>query len=218
MLQQTQVERVIPKYTAFLARFPTAAELGAAPFADVLRFWSGLGYNGRARKLWEAATVMCRCHQGLPPRDEAELRSLPGIGRYTAAAVASFAFGARIPAVDQTSGACYLALSQDETTSPNGRCGRWLRPRCRRDGPPRGPRPNGYRRVLLQADAQLREMPSRCSVRLAKEHKARKFSRATKTIRFYRLTSLLSWAHYPRLADAPPAEPLSAGSAGEREL
>jgi A/G-specific adenine glycosylase len=97
MLQQTQVARVVPFYEAFLARFPTAAALAAAPAADVLARWSGLGYNRRALALRAAARAVVR--DGWP-RDAAGLRALPGVGPYTAAAVASFAFGEQVAAVD----------------------------------------------------------------------------------------------------------------------
>ena len=94
MLQQTQAARVVPFYEAFLAAFPTPAALAAAPPADVLRAWSGLGYNRRALALQRAAREV---HAGGWPDDLAEL---PGVGPYTAAAVASFAFGAQVAAVD----------------------------------------------------------------------------------------------------------------------
>jgi A/G-specific adenine glycosylase len=100
MLQQTQVDRVIPKYRAFLARFPTLRALANAPLADVLRTWSGLGYNGRAKRLWECAQVIVAQHASRVPPDTGVLRSLPGLGRYTASAVASFAFGKREAVVD----------------------------------------------------------------------------------------------------------------------
>jgi A/G-specific adenine glycosylase len=87
MLQQTQVARVLPRYEAWLERWPTAAALAAAPLADVLRAWVGLGYNRRARRLWEACRVVAE--RGWP----ADLRELPGVGPYTAAAVGAFAFG-----------------------------------------------------------------------------------------------------------------------------
>jgi len=99
MLQQTQVSRVVPKYAEFLRRFPTLRSLAAAPLRDVLRCWSGLGYNRRARRLWECARVVLE-RGGTIPRDVAALRALPGIGRYTAGAIASFAYGAAEPAVD----------------------------------------------------------------------------------------------------------------------
>ena len=100
MLQQTQVERVIPKYRSFLARFPSLRALARARFADVLREWLGLGYNGRALRLWRCARAVVRESRGKLPADGRELQRLPGIGPYTAAAVAAIAFGARVPAVD----------------------------------------------------------------------------------------------------------------------
>src|SRR3954470_5940047 len=87
MLQQTQVARVLERYEAWLERWPTADALAAAPLADVLREWVGLGYNRRARRLWEACRVAAA--SGWPE----DLRELPGVGPYTAAAVGAFAFG-----------------------------------------------------------------------------------------------------------------------------
>jgi A/G-specific adenine glycosylase len=92
MLQQTQVERVIPKYHAFLAAFPTLAELAQASTAEVIRMWAGLGYNRRAVNLQRAARVIVEQHGGQFPHDVAALRGLPGIGPYTAGAIACFAF------------------------------------------------------------------------------------------------------------------------------
>ncbi|HXF35686.1 MAG TPA: A/G-specific adenine glycosylase [Actinomycetota bacterium] len=100
MLQQTQARRVAPAYGAFLRTFPSLRALARAPRADVLRAWSGLGYNRRAALLHEAAGAVVRDHAGRLPRDPAVLRGLPGIGPYTAAAVAALAFGAPLPAVD----------------------------------------------------------------------------------------------------------------------
>src|SRR5215467_14269312 len=87
MLQQTQVERVVPRYQRWLARWPTVAELAAAETADVLREWQGLGYNRRALNLHRAARIVAE--RGWPD----DLTTLPGIGKYTAAAVRNFAFG-----------------------------------------------------------------------------------------------------------------------------
>jgi A/G-specific adenine glycosylase len=94
MLQQTQAARVVPYYHAFLERFPDPAALAAAPAADVLAAWSGLGYNRRALALQRAAAVVAE--RGWPE----DLTALPGVGAYTAAAVASFAWGAQAAAVD----------------------------------------------------------------------------------------------------------------------
>lgn len=96
MLQQTQVSRVIPAYTSFLARFPTLPALARASLGDVLRAWTGLGYNRRAQDLHRTARIATR---GLP-RDAAALDALPGVGAYTAGAVACFAYGARVAFAD----------------------------------------------------------------------------------------------------------------------
>ena len=100
MLQQTQVERVVPKYHSFLRRFPTPAALAGARMGDVLRAWIGLGYNGRALRLWQAARQIVRQHAGALPREHAALRALPGVGDYTASALRAFAFGAHVAAID----------------------------------------------------------------------------------------------------------------------
>ena len=100
MLQQTQVARVGPAFDRFVDLFPDVHALATASRADVIRAWAGLGYNRRAVALHEAARVIVRDHRGHVPRDEATLRALPGVGPYTAGAVASIAFGARVPALD----------------------------------------------------------------------------------------------------------------------
>lgn len=92
MLQQTQVDRVIPYYERFLETFPTVADLARAPLATVLRHWQGLGYNRRAKMLHEAAKMIVASYQEKVPRDVETLESLPGIGPYTARAVAAFAY------------------------------------------------------------------------------------------------------------------------------
>jgi A/G-specific adenine glycosylase len=100
MLQQTQVERVAPRYRAFLERFPTPAALAAATPAEVIRAWAGLGYNRRAVYLHRLAREVVARHGGALPRTAAELQRLPGVGPYTARAVAAIAFGEPIAAVD----------------------------------------------------------------------------------------------------------------------
>ena len=87
MLQQTQVERVVPRYEEWLARWPMVEALAAAPAADVIRAWQGLGYNRRALNLHRAAAIVAE--RGWP----ADLTELPGVGRYTADAIRAFAFG-----------------------------------------------------------------------------------------------------------------------------
>jgi A/G-specific adenine glycosylase len=100
MLQQTQAARVEPAFEAFVGRFPDVAALAAGSRADVLRAWAGLGYNRRAVALHEAARAIVRDHGGRVPRDPDTLRMLPGIGPYTAAAVASIGHGLPVAATD----------------------------------------------------------------------------------------------------------------------
>lgn len=97
MLQQTQTHRVAPKYEAFIERFPDFPSLATSPLLDVLRLWQGLGYNRRAKALRECAIAVLERFGGILPQDEKELRSLPGIGPYTAGALQAFAF--KIPSV-----------------------------------------------------------------------------------------------------------------------
>jgi A/G-specific adenine glycosylase len=100
MLQQTRVAAVIDHYEEFLRRFPTAVALALAPETDILAAWSGLGYYRRARMLHKAAQFLTRERGGVLPGTAAELRTLPGIGEYTCAAIASIAFGESIAVVD----------------------------------------------------------------------------------------------------------------------
>jgi A/G-specific adenine glycosylase len=100
MLQQTTVPTVGRRFARFLERWPTLADLAAAPLDDVLHEWQGLGYYARARNLHACALALMRGHGGRFPETEAALRALPGIGPYTAAAVAAIAFGRKATAVD----------------------------------------------------------------------------------------------------------------------
>jgi A/G-specific adenine glycosylase len=100
MLQQTRVAAVIPYYERFLERFPDIHALAAAPQEEVLRLWSGLGYYSRARNLHAAAQEIVAKHGGVFPRAEKDALELPGIGRYTAAAILSIAYGAKYAVLD----------------------------------------------------------------------------------------------------------------------
>jgi A/G-specific adenine glycosylase len=100
MLQQTPVARVVPAYEAWLARWPTAAALAAAPSGEAVRMWGRLGYPRRALRLHAACTMVVERFGGELPRTVPELLSLPGVGDYTARAVAAFAMGQRQPVVD----------------------------------------------------------------------------------------------------------------------
>ena len=92
MLQQTQVERVIPKFIAFIEQFPTIADLAASSLGDVLILWSGLGYNRRAKYLHAAARHIETVHNGIMPSTYDELQQLPGVGPNTAGAIMAYAF------------------------------------------------------------------------------------------------------------------------------
>jgi A/G-specific adenine glycosylase len=100
MLQQTQASRVVPAFRAFLERFPSLPDLAAAPLADVLTQWRGLGYNRRARNLHRAAIAIAERHGGMVPADLDALRALPGLGDYTARAILAFAFDEPAAPVD----------------------------------------------------------------------------------------------------------------------
>ena len=100
MLQQTQAPRVVPIFQAFVGRFPDVGALARASRADVLRAWAGLGYNRRAVSLHRAAQAVLAEHGGRVPTDPADLLGLPGVGPYTAAAVASIAGGVPVAAID----------------------------------------------------------------------------------------------------------------------
>ncbi|ORV62185.1 adenine glycosylase [Mycobacterium europaeum] len=100
MLQQTPVSRVLPVWTDWVSRWPTPSATAAASAADVLRAWGKLGYPRRAKRLHECATVIAREHDDVVPADVDTLLTLPGIGSYTARAIACFAYRQRVPVVD----------------------------------------------------------------------------------------------------------------------
>lgn len=137
MLQQTQVKTAIPYYEAFLTRFPTVEDLAAAHIDEVLALWSGLGYYRRARQMHQAAIEIVAEQVGFPGSAEGLLR-LPGIGPYTAAAVASIAFGEVVPVLDgnvERVLSRYLALDEDpERRQPRdillAKAAEFLDPRC----------------------------------------------------------------------------------------
>lgn len=110
MLQQTTVKAVIPYYIRFLNRFPTVEDLAAATEADVLKYWEGLGYYSRGRNLRKAAIAICNDHHGELPQELAILQKLPGIGRYTAGAIRSFAFNLPAPILEANTLRLYARL------------------------------------------------------------------------------------------------------------
>ena len=110
MLQQTTVAAVVPYFERFLARFPNVHDLAAADESEVLKLWEGLGYYSRARNIHKAAKTVVDQHGGIFPIGLAALQDLPGIGRYTAGAIASFAFDQRAPIVEANTLRLYSRL------------------------------------------------------------------------------------------------------------
>jgi A/G-specific adenine glycosylase len=119
MLQQTQVPRVVPKYHAFLERFPSASVCAACPVADVVREWAGLGYNRRAINLHRAAVAVVDRHGGVFPDDLDALMALPGVGPYTARAVLTFAFGRDVGIVESNTGRVLARVAGRPLSSPD---------------------------------------------------------------------------------------------------
>ena len=111
MLQQTQVSTVIPYYQDFIKRFPNSKQLADASIDEVLQHWQGLGYYARARNLHKAAGVIRTRHKGRFPKTMEAVAALPGIGRSTAGAILSFAFGQHWPILDATLSACSRVAS-----------------------------------------------------------------------------------------------------------
>lgn len=108
MCQQTQVERVFPKYTLFLEQFPTVDDLASAKLRDVIIVWQGLGYNRRAKMLHECAQELVRTYDGTFPKSYESLKALPGIGPYTAGAILAFAFNTPVPVIETNIRTVYL--------------------------------------------------------------------------------------------------------------
>ncbi len=173
ILQQTQATRGEPAWRAFMDRFPTVEALAAAPPADVLRQWSGLGYNRRALNLQRAARAIVERHGGRVPDDLAALEALPGVGPYTARAVAAIAFGRPVGPVDTNVRRVLgrVVAGHGSARDPglamaaagpagDGRRRRARRPPGRLDG-----RADGHRRHALQAvAARLRRVSARRGV------------------------------------------------------
>lgn len=119
MLQQTPVDRVLPVWEAWLERWPTPADLAGAGVGDAVRAWGRLGYPRRARRLHESATLIVERHGGQVPADADDLRALPGVGEYTAAAILAFAFGRRSIVLD-TNVRRVLVRTQEGLAVPPG--------------------------------------------------------------------------------------------------
>jgi A/G-specific adenine glycosylase len=151
MLQQTQVDRVVGYYRRFLRRFPTVRALAAAPLDDVLQLWEGLGYYSRARHLHAAAKIIVERHGGAFPRRLAEAVKLPGVGRYTAGAVLSIAYGERLAAIDANAGRvfCRVLLERGDTAASRTRVDQFAAAAVPED------RPGDYNQSLMDLGAAI---------------------------------------------------------------
>lgn len=156
MLQQTQAARVEPLFRAFVRRFPTVASLARSSRADVLRAWAGLGYNRRAVYLHAAAQAVVRDHGGRVPTDVGALRSLPGVGPYTAAAVASIASGRPVAAIDvnvrRIVGRVAFAGGTPSTAAVDAAAARWID----------GDDPGGWNQALMDIGREHCRAVPRC--------------------------------------------------------
>ena len=153
MLQQTTVVAVMPYYERFLARFPTVQDLAAADENEVFGLWEGLGYYSRARNLRRAAQVIVADYEGTFPFDVETLQQLPGIGRYTAGAIASFAFEQRAPIVEANTRRLYCRLLgyANDPRSSGGQQALWLF--AEKILPKK--RPGGFNQALMELGATV---------------------------------------------------------------
>lgn len=153
MLQQTRVAAVIPYYERFLARFPDIPSLAEAPEQEVLRLWAGLGYYGRARNLRHAAKKIVAEHAGGFPRKVEEAMDLPGIGRYTAAAVLSIAYGEKAAVLDGNVARVLARFSamRGDIREPK----RWAALQAMADGLLAGRAPGEWNQALMELGATL---------------------------------------------------------------
>ncbi|MFN4242682.1 MAG: A/G-specific adenine glycosylase [Tepidisphaerales bacterium] len=153
MLQQTQVATVIPYFNRWMQRFPTVEALAAADENEVLTYWQGLGYYRRARNLYNAARMLVERHQGQFPRDLTALRALPGVGPYTAGAIASIAFDEPVPLVDGNVQRVLLRLDA-QLLDPRSKDGqRWLWERAGQLVPAN--RPGDFNSALMELGATV---------------------------------------------------------------
>ncbi len=153
MLQQTRTEAVRPYFVSWLSRFPTVASLAAADEAEVLHAWQGLGYYSRARNIRRAAQVLASEYGGDMLRDVEKIRALPGIGDYTAGAIASIAFGLPVPAVDGNVLRVFSRLYalEEDVTSPAAK--RQVTALVSEVLPP--PRPGDFHEALMDLGADI---------------------------------------------------------------
>ncbi|MFO8036625.1 MAG: A/G-specific adenine glycosylase [Anaerolineales bacterium] len=153
MLQQTRVETAIPYFQRWMGRFPTLPTLAEAAEEEVLRLWEGLGYYRRARYLHQAAQIVMEKYQGTLPRDPESLQELPGIGPYTAAAIASIAFDVDVPAVDGNAGRVLSRVFNVDTPLYTAKGKREIRTLAREHLPPGSA--SSYNQALMDLGSSI---------------------------------------------------------------
>ncbi len=153
MAQQTRIQAVRPYFLRWMERFPTLEALANANEEDVLILWQGLGYYARARHLHEAACLVLEKHDGQIPRSIKQLQTLPGVGHYTAAAIASLAFGEREPALDGNALRVYSRLWQIEEETESARMRANLRERALTVMP--AERPGAWNEAVMDLGAEV---------------------------------------------------------------
>jgi len=153
MLQQTTVAAVKPYFERFLDAFPTLGDLARAPEQEVLRQWEGLGYYRRARSLHRAAQLVLERHDGELPRDLTALQALPGIGRYTSGAIASFAFGQAAPILEANTLRLYARLLELDLDPRSADGQKWLWAFAEQLTPTRAP--GDFNQALIELGATV---------------------------------------------------------------
>ncbi len=178
MLQQTQTDRVIPKYREFLQQFPTVHALAASSLGDVLRVWQGLGYNRRARALHACARVVVSEYRGVFPRTYEALIELPGIGPYTAGAILAFAFNTAVPIIETNIRTVYLhEFFNDKTDVHDRELAALIEETLDRENP------RAWYAALMDYGAHLKKIHGNANVRSRHYTKQSKFEGSDRQIR-----------------------------------
>ena len=185
MLQQTQVPRVVEKYKEFVTVFPTVRALAKASLGDVFKVWSGMGYNTRAKYLRDAARIIVEKHKGRVPHEYAELRTLPGVGDYTARAIRVFAFNERDILIETNIRAAFIHhFSMSQSLIGRAKSGVWdseIIPVAQKTS--KGQDPRKWHWALMDYGAHLKRSGVRNNDRSAHYTKQSKFEGSLRQVR-----------------------------------
>lgn len=178
MLQQTQVSRVIDKYKAWMTRFPTIESLAAASFTEVLRYWIGLGYNRRAKYLYDLSQEVVNTFSGHMPDNRQLLLKLPGMGPYTSAAVCVFAYNQPIPLIETNVRTVFIHYFFHDTSNINDRD---IMPLVEQSMDRENPRK--WFNAIMDYGTYLKETEGNASTRSKSYSKQSKFSGSVRQVR-----------------------------------